>query len=82
MRPVTRSGRGEPDESSLNLSKQVAVVKSTVERASASREFLRALHPLPPPGCGLNTPYEVADVISRLELTRGERVARATENKT
>ena len=38
MRPVTRSGRGEPGKSSPNLSKQVTVVKPTVERASASRE--------------------------------------------
>ena len=39
---------------------------------------LLALHP-PTPGCGLNTSCGVADVTSRLEVTRGERVARAIE---
>ena len=57
---MTRSGRGEPGGSFPNLSKQVVVVKPTVERASASREYLFAVHI--PPGCGLNTSSWTADV--------------------
>ena len=45
-RPVTRSVRGEPGGRSPNLSKQVTVVKPTLERASASRET--SWHSTPP----------------------------------
>ena len=46
MQPVTRSGKGKPGGSSPNFSKQVTVVKPTLERASASRET--SCHSTPP----------------------------------